>query len=118
MALLSLAVMYGTPVDLPPPPPGYAELTQRIGSTQTTLAGNTVMQTVARKKQWTLPYRHLTDAQYATLLGFLDGVTRGLGPFELRRSGDPTVYLVNIVELGNTIPIIGSHHSDVVLQEV
>lgn len=117
MALFSLAVLDGTPVTLPPPGNGFSETRKKIGSTQTTLAGSQIQQTVAVKTEWRLPYRHLTDAQYAALEDFFDG-TLGLGPFELRKTGDPAVHLVNIVELTNTVPIVGSHHSDLTLVEV
>lgn len=118
MALLSLSVQdSGVLVPLPAPPKGFGETPERIGGTQTTLGGYRVRQTTRVAKTWAMSYRWLTDAQYATLLGFADG-TRGLGPFELRKTGDATVYLVN-VELANAVvPLVGSRHCDLVLTQV
>lgn len=118
MALLTLSVQdSGVPIALPAPPKGFGESPDRIGSTSTTLGGCRIRQTTRVAKTWSMSYRWLTDAQYATLLGFADG-TRGTGPFELRKTGDTTVYLVN-VELGNVVvPLVGSRHCDLTLTQV
>jgi len=117
VALFSLAVQDGTPVALPPPGNGFSETSKKIGGMQTTLGGAQIQQTTAVKREWRLPYKHLTDAQYLGLLAFFDG-TLGLGPFELRKTGDTTVRLVNVVELTNSVPIVGSHNCDLTLVEV
>jgi hypothetical protein len=117
VALFSLAVQDGTPVTLPPPGNGFSETPKKIGSQQTTGGGWQIQQTVAVKKEWRIPYKHLSDSQYASLLAFFDG-TLGLGPFELRKTGVAAPWLVNITELTNTVPIIGSHHCDLTMLEV
>lgn len=113
----SLAPLYGTPVNLPLPRRGYEETPERIGSSQTTLAGARVVQTVAVKTTFTLGFEWLTDGQYAVLLGFFNG-SNGPGPFELRRSGEATVWQVNIVSLSHKVPLAGRHDCDLVLAQV
>lgn len=117
MALFTLSVQDGTPVDLPRPPKGYTDTLEKVGSTQVTMAGSRIQQTVAVKRTWTFAYQHLSAAEYATLRGFFDG-TLGLGPFELRTTGDTTVYLVNVLSLNHTVPITGSHHVELSLAQV
>lgn len=117
MALFTLAPIYGTQVALPPPPKTFGETLDVIGSTKVTLGGSRIRQLVATRKTWTFAYQWLTDAQYTAVLAYVDG-TLGLGPFELRKTGDATVYLVNVDVSGGQVPLVGSRHCTLTMTQV
>lgn len=91
--------------DLPFAGRGLSRELQRIGGTHTTLDGSTILDTVATKRVWTLPFRHLTDAQYNALEAWLRG-DHGPGPYELRERGAGPV-LVNVLSLTCGVVLFG-----------
>lgn len=100
MADYSLAVQGQTPVDLPQPTSVRRPL-NKIGGTHTTLSGGMVQHTFGRRRQWTLQYDDITDAEYDVLESWVR-TDHGLGPFEFRELGNPMV-LVNVMSLDPTI---------------
>lgn len=116
MSVFTLAVQGGPQLLLPNPGRGMSVTTDKVGGIRTTAAGYRVMQTVAVKRMWTLPYPWITDAQYADLIKWCDG-TRGLGPFELREQGG-TAVLVNVLSLERQVQVLGHVTTVLTLQEV
>ncbi|HEY9390568.1 MAG TPA: hypothetical protein VIR27_12505 [Mycobacteriales bacterium] len=96
MADYTLSEQGGSPVDLPQPTSVTRPLV-KAGGTQQTLGGSSVMWTVARRRQWSLRYAQITDAEYDQLEAWVR-TDHGLGPFEFTELGSDPV-LVNVVSL-------------------
>ncbi len=105
MAIYTIAVRGQTPTVIPNPARGMNETSEKIAGVHVTLAGSRILDTVAVKRTWTLPFPRLTDAQYDTLLAYLDG-RRGVGPFELRKNAGAAI-LVNLLSLSNSVQVAG-----------
>lgn len=92
-----------------------------IGSEQRAVTGTLTTQVMARKRNWSLSFGLLTDAEYDLLAQFRDG-RQGLGPFTFKdpRDGVGVSYQVQLPldgALNDSSQMMG-YRMDVVLQLV